>query len=126
MTIEFGETPEFTLDLKRLLRKFRSLTGDLETARHYALKLFHENGLAVPGFFPMPGFCVPGVTVYKFKRLACRSLGGSAGQSRLRIIYAYIEKNRRIEFIEIYFKGEQENEDQSRIKRYLKEKCGDL
>ncbi|MFH0791722.1 MAG: hypothetical protein V1905_00710 [bacterium] len=43
----------------------------------------------------------------------------------LRIIYAYIEKHQIIEmigidFIEIYFKGENENEDRERIEGYLK------
>jgi len=44
----------------------------------------------------------------------------------LRIIYAYIENHQLvkmigIQFIEIYFKGEKENEDRERIKDYLKD-----
>jgi len=38
--------------------------------------------------------------------------------SGIRIIYAYFEKEDAIEFIEIYFKGDKENEDKKRIKKY--------
>jgi len=40
--------------------------------------------------------------------------------SSLRIIYAYFEEDQQIEFIELYFKGDKENEDRNRIKNYLK------
>lgn len=54
-------------------------------------------------------------------RFFCRSLKNK----NLRIIYAYIEKHERvemirIEFIEIYFKGDKENEDRERIRGYLR------
>jgi len=49
-------------------------------------------------------------------RFFCRYLKGSS----LRIIYAYIEEKKKIEFIEIYFKGNKVNEDRIRIKQYLK------
>ncbi len=48
--------------------------------------------------------------------LFCRYLKGSS----LRIVYAYLEQNRQIDFIELYCKGEQENEDRDRIEKYLR------
>jgi len=39
----------------------------------------------------------------------------------LRIIYAYIEASTAIRFIELYFKGEQVNEDKSRINEFLRQ-----
>ena len=48
-------------------------------------------------------------------RLFCRYLKGSS----LRVIYSYFEQEQRIEFIEIYFKGDKENEDRHRVKEYL-------
>jgi hypothetical protein len=47
--------------------------------------------------------------------LFCRYLKGAA----LRIVYAYHAAHTRVDFIEIYFKGDKENEDQERIKNYL-------
>jgi hypothetical protein len=42
-------------------------------------------------------------------------------QSGIRVIYGYFEKEDRIELIEIYFKGDKENEDEGRIARYYRE-----
>jgi len=41
--------------------------------------------------------------------------------SSLRIIYAYYEEDQNIEFIELYFKGDKENEDRDRIATYIKQ-----
>jgi hypothetical protein len=38
--------------------------------------------------------------------------------SGIRIIYAYYENEDVIEFIEIYFKGDKENEDKNRIIKF--------
>ena len=51
-------------------------------------------------------------------RLACRYLRDSS----LRVIYAYFIHERRVEFIELYFKGDKEREDGARINRYLRER----
>lgn len=49
-------------------------------------------------------------------RLFCKVLKGQT----LRIICAYYKDRQIIEFIELYFKGDKENEDRERIKEYLK------
>ena len=49
-------------------------------------------------------------------RLFCKYLKGSS----LRIVYSYFDQKQRIELIELYFKGNKENEDRERIKKYLK------
>ena len=38
--------------------------------------------------------------------------------SGIRIIYAYYEKEDKIEFIEIYYKGDKENENRERILKH--------
>jgi hypothetical protein len=53
----------------------------------------------------------------------CRStavsrLKGKGVHSGIRVTYAYFSVEGRIEFIEIYYKGDQENEDRERIKKY--------
>jgi len=40
--------------------------------------------------------------------------------SGIRVIYAFHTASFKVDFIEIYFKGEKENEDFGRIKEYLK------
>ena len=54
--------------------------------------------------------------VYKAKKFACKSL--KTAQSGIRVIYAYFPIEDRIELIEIYFKGDQVNENKERIKNF--------
>ena len=70
--------------------------------------------------FPIPDFCNETILVCKIKKFACRSLKGRGVMSGIRVIYAYHVAASKVEFIEIYFKGEKENEDRERIKEYLK------
>lgn len=53
--------------------------------------------------------------VIKIKKIACKSLRGRGVNSGLRLIYAHIEAEKRIVFIELFHKNEKENEDRSRI-----------
>ena len=48
-------------------------------------------------------------------RMTCRALRDRS----LRIVYSYFEQEQRIEFIELYYKGDKKNEDRNRIKEYL-------
>jgi hypothetical protein len=45
-------------------------------------------------------------------------LPGKGVQSGIRVIYAYFEKQDKIELVEIYFKGDKETEDKKRILRH--------
>jgi hypothetical protein len=110
--MNFKETPEFEKDFKRLQKKYQTLPDDLDEFKKI-LRLF-PTGTG-------RNFAVLNQTstakIVK-ARLFCRTLKGST----LRIIYAYHENTQEIElvFIELYFKGEQENEDLERIKDYLR------
>ena len=64
------------------------------------------------------GITVP--KIYKARKFACRSLKGRGVDSGIRVIYAYWEDKDRIEFVEIYFKGDKKNEDRDRILRNYK------
>jgi len=115
MKINFKSTAEFQKDLKKLSKKFRSLDEDLTEFK----KVLNEAPLGIGKHFNV---IIKTDSVYIVKaRFFCRSLK----RKDLRVIYAYIEKHQTIEmvgieFIEIYFKGEKENEDRERIKNYLK------
>lgn len=117
--ISYGETLEFQKDFKRLLKKYRSLRDDLELVKIAAIELFHIHKLNNLSIFPVQGFCTEEIQICKIKKFACRSLKGRGSKSGIRIIYAFHYLNFKIDFIEIYFKGEKENEDKERIKEYL-------
>lgn len=115
MRMNFKSTTEFQKDFKKLSKKFRSLDEDLIEFK----KVLNEVPLGIGKHFNV---IIKTVFVHIVKaRFFCKSLK----KKDLRIIYSYIENHQiiemvGIEFIELYFKGNKENEDRKRIKDYLK------
>jgi hypothetical protein len=113
--MNFKCTREFLKDFKRLSKKFKTLDKDLNEFK----KILNESPLGIGKHFNV---ITKSGQVYIVKaRFFCQSLKNK----NLRMIYAYIENRSTvemtdIEFIELYFKGEKENEDRERIKEYLK------
>lgn len=108
--MNFDELSEFQNEFRRLGKKYKSLPDDLQEFCNVvsAIPLGNTKHFNV---ITQTDVC------YIVKaRLFCRYLKGSS----LRIVYAYFEKEKRIEFIELYFKGDKQNEDRDRIKAYLK------
>lgn len=110
--MNFNETKQFKKNFKKLYKKYKSLKDDFKTFQKVITK------------FPL------GNTDKHFHvliesnqkkiikaRLFCRYLKGSS----LRIIYAYDKNNNLIEFIELYYKGVQENHSATLIEEYLKD-----
>jgi len=108
--MNYEELPEFSKEFKQLLKKYKSLPDDLDefkriinviplgNKKHFYVVTQNEKCAIVKA------------------RLFCRYLKGSS----LRIIYAFHQQSNKVVFIEIYFKGNKANEDQERIKVYLK------
>lgn len=107
--MSFNELPEFQKEFKRLAKKYKSLTDDLQEFCNVVSVVplgnsKHFNVITQTDLF------------YVIKaRLFCRFLKGTS----LRIVYCYFKEEQRIDFIELYFKGDKENEDRGRIKEYL-------
>lgn len=118
--MQYKNTEEFEKDKKHLLKKFRSIIEDLEMVKQNAIELYHVKNIDNHSIFPIPNFCADEVVVFKIKKFACKSLKGRGVFSGIRVIYAYHVKEKTVEFLEIYFKGEKVNEDKERIKEYLK------
>jgi len=112
--------PEFDRDLKKLLKKFKTLEEDLRIFIEKQLNLYHKLGIDNKGIFPIAGLGIEYPRIYKAKKFACRSLKGKGVQSGIRVIYAYFENQDKIELIEIYYKGDKEEEDRERIVRHYK------
>lgn len=118
--IEYNEIDSFQKDLKHLLKKYRTLEEDLETAKRDAIELYHLKCINNQSVFPIQGFCTETIQICKIKKFACKALKGRGSKSGIRVIYAFHCQSYKVEFIEIYFKGNKENEDRDRIKEYLK------
>ena len=106
----FAEQSEFTREYVRLRKRFLSLDDDIEKFKKVLIVLPHGTG----GKHWNSLHHSEKVSVFK-TRLACEYLR----KNSLRVVYAYMPTENRIELIEIYFKGDKENEDRKRIKDYL-------
>ncbi len=108
--MNFNRLPEFQKEFKRFAKKYKSLPEDLQE--------FCNVISVIPlGNSKHFNIIIKTETFYIVKaRLFCKYLKGSS----LRIIYAYFEQEQRIEFIELYFKGNKENEDRARVKEYTR------
>lgn len=114
--------PEFEKDRKKLLKKFRTLYDDLDIFINVQLKLYHKLNIGNNSVFPIENLGITIPQIFKVKKFACKALKGKGVQSGIRIIYAYFEVEDKIEFVEMYYKGDKENEDRERIFKYYKDK----
>jgi hypothetical protein len=109
MTIHFDALLAFEKECKRLQKKYQSLDTDLEEFKKV---------IAIIPLGNSKHFTIikdsDEMSILK-ARLFCRYLKGSS----LRIIYSYNRKTNHITFIELYFKGEKENEDRERIEGFM-------
>ena len=117
---EASPLPEFERDIRRLLKRFKTIKDDLEIFIEKQLFLYHKLKVDNKGIFQLTDLPVGNPKVYKAKKFACKSLKGRGVQSGIRVIYAYDEEKDKIVLIEIYFKGDKANEDKERILEYLR------
>lgn len=105
----FNQLPEFQKELSKLKKKYRSLPEDIEKFERLIIK----NPLGLGKNFTILHF---GESLKIVKaRLACRNLR----ERSVRIIYAYHEDILTFMYIEIYYKGDKDNEDKERVKEYI-------
>ena len=117
---EISHLPEFERDTRGLLKRFKTISDDLEIFIEKQLFLYHKLKIDNKGIFQITGLPVGNPKVYKATKFACKSLKGRGVQSGIRVIYAYDGERDKIVLIEIYFKGDKANEDKKRILEYLR------
>ncbi len=134
--MDFEELREFGKDKKKLTKKYRSISEDLETVKQ-VLEIFPDQ--RPPFSFIISNLGIE-TCVIKVKKIACKALKGKGVNSGLRLVYAYFENDleqvsiaddssgqdphvsvarEKIVFIELYHKGEKESEDRDRILRHF-------
>lgn len=117
---EIKYLPEFEKDLKLLSKRFRTLNEDIQVFIEKQLNLYHKLHIDNKGIFQIADLGLEYPKIYKARKFACKSLKGKGAMSGIRIIYAYFEDTDIIEFIEIYYKGEKDNENKYRIMQIYK------
>ncbi|TRX59165.1 hypothetical protein FNH22_11620 [Fulvivirga sp. M361] len=115
--MKYDELEEFRKDIKKLLKKYRTLKDDLEVVK----KVLDIKPEARPPFsFRIDGLGIE-TCVIKVKKIACKALKGRGVNSGLRLIYAHFIESERITFIELYHKSDKHNEDRQRIIKNFKQ-----
>lgn len=109
--MEFSKHPSFAREFGRLFKRFKSLNDDLEKIKKILLKQPEGTDGRHWNALHRSEQCI----VFK-TRMVCQYLR----RGDLRLIYAYFPVESRIDFVEIYFKGDKESEDKKRIADYLK------
>ena len=117
---DIARLPEFEDDIKKLGKRFRTIEDDLKIFIEKQLYLYHKLKVDNKGIFQITGLSIDDPKLYKAKKFACRSLKTKGVQSGIRVIYAYFEEKDSIDLVEIYYKGDKENEDRPRILKYYK------
>lgn len=112
--MDFSYLSDFKKDFEKLLKKYLSLEEDLNILKQLLDK--HPEGFP-PIIFPIGDLGIK-TKIFKVRKFRCKSLKGSGSNSGIRIIYALFEEEQKIEFIEIYFKGNQSNHNKGRILKY--------
>jgi hypothetical protein len=107
--------PDFDRDMKRLLKRFKTREDDLRIFIEKELYLYHKLKIDNKGVFALTGLDIAVPRVFKAKKFACRSLVGKGVHSGIRVIFSYYAEEDKVELIEIYFKGDKENEGRQRI-----------
>ncbi len=107
----FDELTEFKKDLKKLLKKYRTLNDDLDVVKRVLEVAPDER---TPFSFRIDNLGLE-TCIIKVKKIACKALKGRGVNSGLRLIYAHFPDQQKITFIELYHKNNKENEDKTRI-----------
>ena len=107
----FEELAEFNRDLKKLLKKYRTLQNDLDVVKKV---LEFAPAERAPFSFRIDNLGIE-TCVIKIKKIACRALKGRGVNLGLRLVYAHFQAENKIIFIELYHKNDKENEDKQRI-----------
>ena len=102
--IKFERHDRFEKQIKKLIRKYRSLEEDLEIVKKYAIEAFHIENKDNEAVELVPKFDRKTVQIYKIRKFACKALKGRGVRSGIRVIYAFYPEKFEVEFLEIYFK----------------------
>jgi mRNA-degrading endonuclease RelE of RelBE toxin-antitoxin system len=119
--MKYESISEFEADFKKLAKRYRSLPSDFEDMKESLLDPHFEQGIPVSpkALVDIEGFGNDNYRAMKIRRFSCDSLKNRGGFSGIRVVFVLQKQERIITFIEIYYKGDKENEDRKRLKRFV-------
>ncbi len=117
--IDYYTIPEFEKDFKKLEKRYKTLKQDFENMKKFSIETHYLKGAPTTAFVPIEGFCSDSYKSLKVKKFACMALKNLGNRSGIRVIFVYEPDDLKITFIEIYFKGDKENENRERLKEFI-------
>lgn len=111
----FEELKEFNKDVKKLSKKYRTLSEDIEIVKQ-VLNVKPEE--RPPFSYRIDGLGT-NECIIKVKKIASKSFKGKGVNSGFRIIYAHFIEEEKIVLIECYHKSKNESENRERIIKYF-------
>lgn len=105
--------PEFEKELKKLSKKYPTLPTDIEDIKPILL----ESNTGIGKNFTIIK-AADNIQIVKV-RILCESLRART----IRLIYAYHANKIEFMYLEVYFKGNKENENRDRIEEYIRDNC---
>jgi len=123
----YSSIAEFEKDFKKLEKRFRTLKDDFENMKRSLLEVHYLKNTPLPAnaLVDIKGCCGEKYKSQKVRKFACKSLKNLGNRSGIRIIFVIeFSKNKdfKITFIEIYYKGDKENEDKTRLLNFINSK----
>lgn len=118
---------EFERDFKKLEKRFKTLKDDFENMKRSLLEVHYVKNTPLPAnaLVDIKGCCGEKYKSQKVRKFACKSLKNLGNRSGIRIVFVIeFSKNKdfKITFIEIYYKGDKENEDRARLLNFINSK----
>ena len=105
------QLPEFKKELQKLSKKYPTLSEDINDVT--SVIVASPNGTGIGKNFTIINSTID-VKIVKV-HVHCESLRSRS----IRFIYAYHKNKIELVYIEVYFKGDNGNEDRERIREYL-------
>ena len=107
----FEELTDFVKDIKKLSKKYRSISDDIEVVKKVLTVNPDERA---PFSYRIDGLGIE-TCIIKIRKIASKSFKGKGVNSGFRMVYAHFENEGKIVLIELYHKSAQEKEDKERI-----------
>ncbi len=109
----------FDRELKKLSKKYKHLQEDLDFFKTNQLMLTHIEKIDNSAVFKIPKTGIGNPIFFKVKKFHSEDFPGKGVKSGIRLIYAYYPEEKKVEFIQIYYKEKDDtNHDVDRIKKY--------
>lgn len=117
--INYCALPEFEKDFKRLEKRYKTLSTDFEIMKKAGIEALYIHQVDNRSIVKIEGFCSKNYTSNKIRKFTCMSLKGKGSASGIRVIFVWEKHLQKVTFVEIYFKGDKENEDRARLQSFI-------